>query len=628
MNEVNIIKPIGKEQLLKFTQTLQKYKASKSNLEDRVKSAEDWWKLRNATKSASSMMSDGGFTAKTGWLHNVISTKHADAMEAYPEPNILPREESDKPEAKMLSTIIPCILEQNDFENTYSEAMWAKMKSGTGVYKITWDKNKLNGLGDISITPCSLLNLFWEGGIKDIQKSRYFFQTELVDKDLLEEKYPELFPDGVKGDVFTATQYTFDDKADTENKATVIECYYHKTINGKSTLQYVKYVGDVVLYATENDTEPTVDGYGNPKPPLAVTGLYEHGKYPYVFDPLYPVEGSPCGYGYVDLCQTTQQEIDILNTAFIRNARAGASPRYFSRNENNINEEEFLDLSKSIVHVSDLSEIGIRPIEHASIDGAYLNLLDRNINELRETSGNTETSTGSVPSGVTSGAAIAALQSASGKGSKDSTQASYRKYGEIVTLCIELIRQFYDLPRKFRVLGQYGTEQYITYTNQHLKGQGQSAFGEDMGLRLPVFDVKVSAQTKNVYTKISQNELALQFFQLGFCNPQMTDQALMCLDMMDFDGKDGVMQKLSQNGTMFDKLQQYMQLSLMLSQVAAPQYTEQIAMDMQMMTGTAPQVSTMPVNLEEGDNIGKGITEEPPTVEKARERAESASQPV
>jgi hypothetical protein len=123
------------------------------------------------------------------------------------------------------------------------------------------------------------------------------------------------------------------------------------------------------------------------------------------------------------------------------------------------------------------------------------------------------------------------------------------------------------MPRQFRILGQYGTEQYITYSNEGLKPQHQgNDFGLDMGYRMPVFDIKVSAQKKNVYTTVTQNELALQFFQMGFFNPQATDQALMCLDLMDFDGKDTVMQKVSQNGTMYQKLTQYMQLALMLAQ--------------------------------------------------------------
>ena len=626
------LKPIGQKQLLELTNILQRYKTGKTHLEQRIIASENWWKLRNASEEiASSSVFDSKFTSKSGWLHNVICQKHADAIEAYPEPNILPREADDRGEARMLSDIIPCVLEQNHFESTYNDAMWSKMKSGTAVYKVVWDKNKHYGLGDISVECVSILNLFWEPGIKDIQKSRYVFHTELWDKDILQERFPKELAGGIKGDAFISSKFLYDDKDDTENKATVIECYYHKYINGKNTLQYIKYVGDVVLYATENETEPSgMDPItGAPKPSMAETGLYDHCLYPYVFDTLFPVEGSPCGYGYVDLCQNPQTEIDLLKTSFVKSARVGAIPRYFSRIDGNINEEDFLDLSKTLIKVQGtIDENSIRSVDHKSIDGSYMNLLQWDVNELKETSGNTDASTGATPSGVTAASGIAALQEASGKGSRDATKNSYRAYGKIIELCIELIRQFYSMPRKFRVLGQYGMERYISYTNRGLQAQAQEGFGDNAGMRLPVFDVKVSAQKANVYTKVTQNELAIQFFRLGFCNPQMTDQALMCLDMMDFDGKDDIMQKISQNGTIFDKLQKYMQLAFMMAQVASPQLVPQIAMDIQNTTGQAPQMpSAGPVNMPESDAMAGIKPEEHGTVEKARQRANAASQP-
>ena len=630
MNTAPMVMPIGSEQLKQLTQILQKYKAGKTYTEQRVIASENWWKLRNASEEQKDTdIVKKGFVSKSGWLHNVIVSKHADAMEAFPEPNILPREEGDRGEARMLSAIIPCVLEQNNFEETYDDAMWRKMKSGTAIYKIVWDKNKLNGLGDISVECANILNLFWEPGVTDIQKSRYFFHTELCDKDLLIERYPEQLRDGLKGDAFVSSKFLYDDHVDTENKVTVIEVYYHKFIEGKNTLQYVKYVNDVVLYATENDMQPQVDELGQFKPPMALAGLYDHTRYPYVFDALYPIEGSPCGYGYVDICQNPQTEIDILKSSFIRNARVGAIPRYFSRGDGSINEEEFLDLDNPLVHApGGVDENALRPIDHKPIDGSYLNLLQWDVNELRETSGNTETSTGNVSSGVTAASAIAALQEASGKGSRDSTLSAYRAYSEIVEICIELIRQFYNLPRKFRILGQYGAEQYISYTNQGIQPQSQGVdFGQDMGARLPIFDVKVSAQKKNVYTKVTQNELALQFFQMGFFNPQMTDQALMCLDLMEFDGKDGVLQKVAQNGTMFDKLMQYMQLSFMLAQVAAPEYVEQIAMDMQTMSGGQPQMGGVAPQMMQSDNIAGIPQKEHGVVKNARAKAQNASQP-
>lgn len=608
---------IGAEQLKELTAILEKYKAGKSQTEQRILASEQWWKLRNSTEEqkATNIGSDGGFKSVSGWLHNVIVSKHADAVEAYPEPNILPREESDRAEAKVLSAIIPCVLEHNKFEATYSDVMWQKLKTGTGAYKVVWDSSKLGGLGDIGIERVNLLNIYWEPGVTDIQRSRYLFHTELCDKDILEQTYPEL-KDKLKGQTFVSTKFLYDDTVDTENKFTLIEVYYHKQINGRQTVQYIKYVNDIVLYATEN-TE------------MAETGLYDHGKYPYVFDPLFPIEGSPCGYGYVDICRNPQTEIDLLKTSFVKNAMVGATPRYFKRQDGGVNEEEFLDLSKPLVNVNgNLGEDSLRQIEFRPLDSIYVNVLDRTIQELRETSGNTETSTGNISSGVTAASAIAALQEASGKGSRDSTQAAYRAYGEIVELCIELIRQFYDMPRQFRIVGQYGMEQFISYSNAGLQPQYQGTdFGTDMGYRLPVFDIKISAQKKNVYTKVTQNELALQFFDKGFFNPQLTDQALMCLDMMEFDGKDGIMQKIAQNGTMFQKLIQYMQLALTLAAKAAPEMVEGLSQDVMQTMGVTGQMGGGSSQMFQSDNIAGIGKQEPTIVENARARSGEASQP-
>lgn len=605
---------IGAEQVKKLTAVLQKYKTGKVRTEHRIIASENWWKLRNDAEEGgdSLTMAKEGFKSASGWLHNVIVSKHADAMEAYPEPNILPREEDDRAEARILTAIIPCVLEQNQFEKTYSDVAWQKIKSGTGVYKVVWDKGKLNGLGDITISKVNLLNLYWEPGITDIQRSRYFFHTELMDKDLLEEQYPEQLKGKLTGQSFLSTRFLYDDTVSTDGKVTVVECYYHKYVQGRKTVQYVKYVNDQVIFATEND------------PALAQRGLYDHAMYPYVFDALFPIEGSPCGYGFVDICRNPQTCIDLLNTSFVKNAMAGATPRYFKRQDGGINETEFLDLTKSIVNVNgNLGEDSLRQIPFQPLDGVYVSYLDRIIQELRETSGNTETATGSTSSGVTAASAIAALQEASGKGSRDSSLSAYRAYTELVNLSIELIRQFYDMPRKFRIVGQYGMQQYITYDNSGLKPQVQLSMVEGMGDRLPVFDIKVSAQKKNVYTKVSQNELALQFFQMGFFNPQLTDQALMCLDMMEFDGKDGVMQKVSQSGTMFQKLIQYMQLSLQLAAKAAPEMVQGLSNDIMQTMGVTPvSGGAVAVSAEKTD-----AEKEPAIVENARARSNDSAQP-
>jgi hypothetical protein len=296
-----------------------------------------------------------------------------------------------------------------------------------------------------------------------------------------------------------------------------------------------------------------------------------------------------------------------------------------------VNEEEFLDTSNPLVHVNgNVDEATLRKIDHPNLDGAYINMLDRTIQELRETSGNTETATGTTGSSVTAASAIAALQEASGKGSRDSTKGAYRAYGRIVELCIELIRQFYDMPRQFRVVGQYGMEQYISYSNKGIQPIDQGmAFGKDLGFRTPSFDIKISAQKKTAYTKMAQNELALQFFQLGFFNPQMTDQALMTLEMMEFDGKDEIMQRISRNGTMYQKMTEYMQMALMLAQQFAPELVPGLSSDIMQITGgavAAPMQQAQPAQLNKGDKNGDGKAEHA-RVEQSRKQANEASQP-
>ena len=106
--------PIGQAEIKEFMDVLHRYKAGKSRTEQRILSSENWWKLRNTQEeSREGAIREEGFTSRSGWLHNVIVSKHADAIEAYPEPNILPREAEDVREARMLSAIIPCVLEQN-----------------------------------------------------------------------------------------------------------------------------------------------------------------------------------------------------------------------------------------------------------------------------------------------------------------------------------------------------------------------------------------------------------------------------------------------------------------------------------------------------------------------------------
>ena len=529
---------IGVEQIRAASETLKKYKQGKQNLEQRIIENEQWYKLRHWDSLQST---NDEIKPTSAWVFNSIANKHAVAMDNFPSPNILPREEMDKQEAKMLSAILPVILDQTDFESVYDAAWTDKLKGGTGVYKVVWDQSKLNGLGDISIQEADILNLFWEPGITDIQKSRNFFHVELRDNDLLEAEYPVL--KGNTGDSSTVSKYTYDDTVDTQNKSAVIDWYYKKRMNGRMVLHYCKFVGETLLYASENEAQ------------YAENGWYHHGLYPFVFDPMYRVKGSPCGFGFIDVGKSPQEYIDRGNQAIMMNMLANAKPRYFVRIDGDVNEAEYADMSKDFIHVgSNLGQDSIMPVQGKPLNGIYVQVVNDKIDELKETTGNRDVSNGGTTGGVTAASGMAAMMEAGAKLDRDGSKAAYRAYRKIISMVIELVRQFYDAPRAFRIVGENGSQEFVSYSNAGIVPQYQGMeMGVDMGYRLPQFDIEISAQKASPYSKMAQNELALQFFSAGFFNPAMADQALATLEMMDFDRKDFIMQRIAQNAMQYQQ---------------------------------------------------------------------------
>ena len=618
---------IGADEVRKASEILRKYKEGKARLEQKIIANEEFWKLRQWNYMNNGT---GDFKPATAWLWSCIQSRYSDAMDSYPTCNFQPRQKDDKAEAMKLSSIVPVILEQNRYEDVYSDIVWYTLKHGGNVQGIFWDGTKHNGLGDIVIKKIDFINLFWESGITDIQESRNVFNTELVANDILEQRYPQC-----KGKLgsksVTLAKYLYDDNVDTSDKSVVIDWYYHTYVKGKKTLQYVKYVNDIVLYATENEINApekvTVDpetGIPLTIPlgePIAKRGLYDHGLYPFVTMALYPVEGSICGYGITDIGRDTQIQIDQLNKAITDNAMDSASPRFFIRDDGTLNLKEYADKSKKFIKIEgNIGEENIRPIDTKSLDSSCLNFLNQKIEELKYVTSNQDVNNGGAPSGITAASAIAALQESQGKNARSSNKGFHRQFRDVCYQIVELMRQFYDMPRTFRINPDGMQEQFVQYDNSGLAPQQQMAMGADLGLRLPEFDIDVTSEKANPYKKMEINEMALSFYNAGFFNPQLTDQALACLNMMDFTKKDEVMQKISENGTLAQMLVMYQQMALQFAQQLDPKLGEQVANQILSQSGQPiPQSMGVSAELETG-------SEEHPYVEKARGNARASTQ--
>lgn len=527
--------PITKEKIQEAERTLIKYRNAKASLEARLIDNEEWYRLRRADPLLRKDPEE--INATSAWLLNSIAGKHADAMDNYPEPFLLPREESDQPDADALSAILPVILEQNDYEEVYSDVWWTKLKGGTGITGVFWNPSRMGGMGDIDIRPIDPLSIYWEPGIKNIQYSKNIFHIESVDNETLLEAWP--FLEGkLKGGLITETNYR-NTRHETGDRSVVVDWYYKKRVNGRDIVHFVKFVSGELLYASENDERYFERGY------------YDHGQYPFVFDVQFQEADSPAGFGFIDVCKQPQMYIDKLNSVILKSALMSARPRFFIRSDGSINEEEYADWNNDFVHYQGGSAPtdSLRQIEMRPVSSALIAILNGKIDELKETSGNRDFSQGSSASGVTAAGAIMALQSAGDKLSRDALKSSYRAFTRICHLIIELIRQFYTEPRCFRVMGAENGQKYVYFCNARIRAKGEDA---ERFYSAPVFDIKIRPQRSSPMAMLQRNELAKEFYALGFFKPENAEQALACIEMMEFEGKTQLIERI-RRGLTYDK---------------------------------------------------------------------------
>ena len=614
---------ITKEHIHKAELDLMVYRSGKESVERRVIAAQEWWKLRNAEMQQIERGIKGpqAIQSSTLWLWCAIVNAHAVLESNMPEAMFQPREKNDEEEAKKLSDIIPVIMERNNFRRVYNKELWQLLTEGTLVSGTFWDKEKENGLGDVSHKKVNILNLFWEPGIDELEDSRQVFYTYLMDNDELLAEYPQL--EGKVGpNAYMIAEYRYDDNVPNDNKSIVVDWYYKKRVNGRTVLHLCTFCNGEILFSTENAG--------------MAEGLYDDGRYPFDMLPLYPVEGSPAGYGMIDIGKDCQMDIDVMSRAMVLNGMVSAIPRNFVKDDGRVNEQEYADLTKMFVHVSgDIDENSIRRIDTPPMPAHVMNIYQGKIDELKYATGNTDVTNGNVPAGVTAASAIAALQEEQGKSKKDITDNIFDWYGSVQSKTISRVRQGYDVAREFMITGKSGNEnQYISFDNSGLKPQIMpEGFGMQNMQRLPVFDIKVRVQRENAYTRLSRNELVLQMDDRGFFLPQNTDRAMMALKLMDFEGKEEMMNEIRQQGILMDAFIKLSQIALTLAQQANPMIADQIAMLTQGVTGQAMQ-QTAPAGggakalpqAERTDNPQEEAQRNP-IVNRARERTENATRP-
>lgn len=532
---------------------LRQYQAGKEILNDRIVMDEEWYRVRHWDRLYRERHHHQGDQAyglhlskpASAWLFNSLANKHADMMDNLPEPVVFPREMQDEEDAQKLSEILPVVFERAQFPNVYSEVAWAKLKHGTGAYGVFWDASAENGLGEIAIKDIDVANLYWDPGVERLEDSPNVFLLAWQDTETLKAQYPQLADMMTSANDLQMPHYVDEAEVDIAQKSVVVDWYYKvRDQRGKTVLHYCKFVGDTLLFSSEDAG--------------MIDGLYADGQYPFVLDALYPIKGTPAGFGFIDIMQDPQMYIDALDEIVLLNARMVGVPRWLVRDDPGVNLAEFWDWHKPFVTVAggSIDERNFNQINLDPLPAFVTAHLQNKIMELKETSGNRDFNTGGASGGVTSGAAISALQEAGNKLSRDILKGSYEAAKQVTYRVIERIRQFWTEDRIFRIIGQQGQVQYVNYSNVNIQPQVSGIPGVGETSRVPIFDIDIKVQKNNPFSQLSANQSAMEMFGAGFLNPELAEQSLTALEMMDFEGKEKVEERLREGQTLLNIVQQ------------------------------------------------------------------------
>ncbi len=519
----------------------------------------------------------------SGTLLNAILNKHADLMDNQPAPVFLAREKNDEEEAERLTKVVPVIMQNANWDDVYDKYCMYKIKQGIGCLSVTWDDTLENGLGDIVINYLDILRIYWEPNCTNLQDSRYVFVTSLIDTDILKEQYPDKLTESAETyggqDAVQIKTYEGQDQTILANKTLVIDCYERTTAeDGRQIVHLTKIANDVVLESSITNTDTTQ------------TGIYAHGRYPFIIDQYISLEGTLEGMGLIDMNKNNQGYVDKLDTLSLNNSIVASKQRWLTKEDGGVNPDDIIDLSKDvIVSSTTVDDSAIRPFQANPLPDIVTKIRQDKIQEMKELSGNRDFNQGGTTGGVTAFGAIAALQEAGNKTTRDLVKSNYRTFKKLVTLVVELIREFYSEDRQFRIIGDDGKPQYITFNNQNMINQITNmdeaylldAEGNQIPnpewepeYRKPVYDIEIIPQKENPFNTISHNQMMLDLFERGVFNPEAAIPATLLLENMIFDGKEKLLLKVKENGEMYNQMMQMQQEFMQMQQIIQAQQAQ------------------------------------------------------
>jgi len=463
----------------------------------------------------------------------------ADFNDAFPEPTIIPQEKNDSVFAEELKSIVRHILDRRDYEQTYIAKNRRLCIDGTAVQEVFWDSDLYNGLGDVNIRKIDVINFYWDTHTDDIQDGRSCIKIAFHTKDWFNKQFgngdgkdvfQNMHPSGKDPVAEVIHEYVKQIGLQNYDPARDIMLMEYWFKDGDA-VRCLKIAGGCMLYDSRKE---------------GLDSVYDDGLYPFVFEPMYQIEGHAHGYGIIDMFKRRAITLDRLNQYILKFAEHASKSRMFYDKGMKIDWDAYHDETKELIAAEGLQAKMLEPVPNPQLPQWVRDWYMIQTDELKTEIGQNEFSRGEAGKGITAATAISQLQEAGSKRSRLMTTQLYSGFKRLVNMVISRMVQFYTEDRTFYILGLNPKEITINsamfsengeITVEITKPDGVVERVKEKRKRPFAWDVNVEAQRKPPHMRQQKNDLAIQLMQMS--QGQFTAEAAIA--MMDFEGKDEVL---------------------------------------------------------------------------------------
>lgn len=420
-----------------------------------------------------------------------------------------PREPGDRPFCDQVRTLADFIKERNKMYRKIEVHERRREMTGTGIFRVIWDFDALNGKGMPDIEPVHPSKLFIDPAITDvykIQEAQYIIEAKAKSIYSARIEYGDEIADAIIPNL-DPIQNIIQDSEEDQYVHLMIWTRYND--EGKMKLRLVEMSGDGVIL---KDTKKKWKEYKKKKADELIakqTKLLEQGKkkeaeklkneefelfpnskYPYFLTPDMYRENTVWGKASAELILPISDQVDEIDDNVLKNARLTGNPMALVENSSGIDPEKITNAPGQMIPTNNIN--GFKWQAPPSIPTYIMNKRTELINSDRIiVSRFSDQMIGKQQSGVDTATESLALQNSGNSMIEHKKALLQETLSEVFEYAIDLALLNWNTTMLFRITGKNGEDDF-------------ESFNPDILNHVPVM-IEADSDYRNEYRKNNPN---------------------------------------------------------------------------------------------------------------------------